>query len=210
MENGEHVRLLGINTPERGERYYDKAKNFLENEILNKSVKLEYGKEKKDLYNRTLAYVFLDSENVNLKLVEEGFANFYFPSGKDVYYDNFYESWEKCIESNKNLCGKSTNFCGSCIGLTNLDYETQELVLQNRCDVSCDLTSWEIKDEGRKKFIFPNFSLNPNSEVSVIVGNETNTNEKLFWDRKDYVWTKAGDTLFLRDKEGKLVLWYSY
>jgi len=32
----------------------------------------------------------------------------------------------------------------------------------------------------------------------------------LFWKGKDYVWTSTGDTLFLRDDEGKLVLWEMY
>jgi len=30
------------------------------------------------------------------------------------------------------------------------------------------------------------------------------------WKKKDYVWTKTGDSLFLRDSKGKLVLWKSY
>jgi len=29
----------------------------------------------------------------------------------------------------------------------------------------------------------------------------------LFWKNEDYVWAKTGDTLFLRDGKGKLVLW---
>ena len=34
------IRLLGINCPERGEKYYDEAKIFLNESILNKSLKL--------------------------------------------------------------------------------------------------------------------------------------------------------------------------
>src|SRR3989338_8206780 len=64
------VRLLGINTPEKKEQYYQEAKDFLESEIFNKTVQLKFGKDKYDRYNRTLAYVFLDGENVNLRMVE--------------------------------------------------------------------------------------------------------------------------------------------
>jgi len=63
------VRLLGINSPERGEPYYEKAKEFLEERILNKTVRLKFGKEKYDKYDRLLVYVFVDGENVNLELV---------------------------------------------------------------------------------------------------------------------------------------------
>lgn len=210
--NQTSVRLLGINTPERGEIYYSEAKEFLEELILNKTIKLEFGKEKYDLYKRILAYVFFKGENVNLKLVEEGFANFYFPSGKDSYYDSFKEAWEKCVENNKNLCEKSENICSKCIELKNFNRENQEMIFYNQCDFNCELTNWNIKDEGRKNFIFPKFILEKGKNVKVIVSKEDkiNNQDEIFWIRSTYVWTKSGDTLFLRDEKGKLVLWKNY
>ena len=56
--NKTSIRLLGINAPERWEYFYEEAKEFLENEILNQTVNLKYGKEKYDKYDRILAYVF--------------------------------------------------------------------------------------------------------------------------------------------------------
>ena len=208
--NGSSVRFLGMNTPERGEFYYLEAKEFLEELILNKTVRLESGKDEYDKYGRLLAYVFLNGENINLKLVEEGFANFYFPSGKDIYYNKFKESWNKCIENNKNLCEKSKNVCMECIELKEFDYNNQEVIFYNKCSFDCELTNWYIKDEGRKNFVFPEFVLNKNKEVRITVGEGNNNDEILFWKNEDYVWTSAGDTLFLRDSKGKLVLWESY
>ncbi|HLA23411.1 MAG TPA: thermonuclease family protein [Candidatus Nanoarchaeia archaeon] len=208
--DGKSTRLLGINTPERGEVYYKEAKEFLEGIVLNKTVFLKFGEEKTDRYGRNLAYIFLDEENVNLRVVDAGLANFYFPSGKDVYYDDFKSSWESCIEKNVNLCEKSKNKCGECVVLKNLDYKNDEIVLENICNFDCNLENWEIKDEGRKKFIFPKFSLNKKSDVKIIVGNQTNSEDVLYWRDESYVLTKTGDTLFLRDKEKKLVLWKSY
>ncbi len=199
------VRLLGVNSPERGEQYYDEAREFLEEAVINKNVRLEFGKEKKDKYGRVLAYVFVGGENINLKLVEEGFANFYFPSGRDVYYENFKKAWEECSD---NLCERSEN---ECIVLEEFDYEEEVVVFYNKCGDG-DLTGWEIKDEGRKKFVFPDFVLGEGESVRVVVGDKSapiNKNE-LVWERKDYVWTDSGDTLFLRDREGKLVLWENY
>jgi len=208
--NENSIRLLGINSPEKGERYYEEAKDFLNKEILNKTIRLEYGKDKKDRYNRTLAYIFLNNENVNLKQVEQGFANYYFPSGKDVYYNNFKEAWENCIKENKNLCEKSVNPCGKCVLLKELDYNSQEAVFYNSCNYGCNLNNWRIKDEGRKNFIFSNFNLNSEKEVKIKVGEGKDNEEVLFWTGEDYVWTETGDTLFLRDSGGKLVLWESY
>lgn len=210
VSEGQSIRLLGMNTPEKGEKYYSEAKEFLEKGILNKSVQLVFGKDKKDRYNRTLAYVFLNGKNINLELVEKGFANYYFPSGKDQFYLDFKETWNQCIEDEINLCEFSKEKCAKCIQLRELNVKTQETIFYNQCDFSCDLTNWEIKDEGRKKFVFPKFILDAKKEITIKISEEKIDEDVLTWKRKDYVWTKTGDTLFLRDDSGKLVLWESY
>jgi len=208
VENNTHVRMLGINTPEKGETYYQEAKNFLSELISNKSIRLEYGKDKIDLYGRTLAYIFLDNKNINLEQIRNGFANVYILG--DLKYENILrEAWNECIKNNKNLCEKSDEKCASCIEL-NLDMKKQTATFYNNCDFDCSLTGWNIKDEGRKNFFFPNYILNGKSQVSVITGNQTNSENVLFWKGEDYVWTSGGDTLFLRDEKGKLVLWENY
>ena len=184
--NKTSIRLLGINTPERGELYYEEAKEFLEQEIFNKTVNLKYGKERYDKYQRVLAYIFLNNTNINLKIVENGFANIYFPSGKDQYYNQFASAWEECIENNVNLCQASINQCAQCIEITSKD------TIINTCSFSCDITGWKIKGEGRQDFIF---------EESLGIGEETDFEINL---------TDTGDTLFLRDDEGRLVVWESY
>jgi micrococcal nuclease len=208
--NGSSLRLLGINTPERGEEYYKEAKDYLENLVLNKTVYLKYGKDKFDRYGRTLAYIFLGNENINMKIVENGFGNFYFPSGKDQYYKDFFWAWEDCIASQKGLCEKSIDICSSCIDLVKINMKKQESIFANVCNFDCDLTNWKIKDEGRKNFIFPEFVLERQTKVKVEIGEDKDTKNILFWSGEDYVWTKTGDTLFLRDSVGKLVIWESY
>jgi micrococcal nuclease len=209
VENNTHIRLLGINTPEKGEKYYSEAKSFLEMIILNKTVKLKYGSEKQDKYGRTLAYVLVDEKNVNKEMVDEGYANFYFPSGKDSYYNSFAKAWGHCLENNKYLCEKSQTECSRCVELKELNVKEQRIVLYNNCSFSCSLNGWTIKDEGRKKFVFPDFKLESRREISVIVGNWTDDADSLYWKGEEYVWTQTGDTMFLRDEEGKLVVWKS-
>ncbi len=205
--NGTSIRLLGINTPEKGELYYLEAKEFLETLVLNKTVELEYGKDKEDRYGRTLAYTYINRENVNLKLIEEGYANVYFPSGRDIHYNQFTQAWEEC---SKNLCEVSKDECRNCIKLKELDTENEIIILENICDFDCELTNWEIKDEGRKKFIFPEFILEENKQVTILIGEGRDSKNLLFWKNQDYVWTDTGDTLFLRSPDGKLILWKSY
>lgn len=177
-----NVRLLGINTPEKGEKYYEEAKSFLGEELLNKTVKLEFVGEKKDKYNRTLAYIFLDDVNINIKIVEAGFANYYFYEGRDKYSDELENAWNKCMNNKVNLCEPSFHQCSLCVDI-NSDF------IINSCSFSCDIINWTIKGEGRDKFIF-NSTLAQNSKTSFGL-DLTNTD----------------GSLFLRDKEGKLVDW---
>jgi len=205
--NGSSFRLLGINAPERGEYLYDESKKFLEDKTLNISLTAE--KKGKDKYYRELVYLYNRNENINKEIVEEGYANYYFPSGKDRHYEEFVKAWEECLNENKNLCEKSLNKCSSCIELYNWDFENQKIVFYNKCSFDCSLDKWTIKDEGRKKFVFYNFVLKKFEYVNIIVGEYTNSEEKLYWEGEEYVWTSSGDTFFLRDGEEKLVLWES-
>lgn len=201
------VRLLGINTPEKGEYLYSEAKKFLEEHVLNLSLIAE--KQGKDRYDRELVYLYNGKKNINKEIVKEGYANYYFPEGKDAHFSEFAGAWEECISSNKNLCEKSLDKCSECIELKEWDFDNQKLGFYNACEFDCSLNKWTIKDEGRKKFVFQNFNLENNKYVYVVVGNKTDTSEKLYWKGETYVWTSSGDSIFLRDSQGKLVLWRS-
>ncbi|OGJ11971.1 hypothetical protein A3K62_02890 [Candidatus Pacearchaeota archaeon RBG_16_35_8] len=179
-----NIRLLGINTPERGEKYYNEARDFLKKKIENKTVELEFTGETHDKYRRVLAYVFLENKNINIELVENGFANYYFYGGKDRYSNLLEEAWNKCINNKINLCEPSINQCSNCIFLENID------VLKNECDFDCNITGWKIKGEGRNNTIF-----------SETLNNREKTNF-------DIELMDSEDTIFLWDDEGKLVFWH--
>lgn len=206
---GIHYRLLGVNTPEKGERLYLEAKKFLEKETLNKSLIVE--KKGEDRYGRELAYIYDEKgKNINGEVIKEGYANFYFPSGKDRYYQIFYNNWKECIDSNENLCEKSADKCSLCIEIYDWNFEKQKITFYNKCNFDCNFNYWTLKDEGRKKFTFDNFTLKKLSYVNIIVeANKTDTVNNLYWGNEEYVWTSSGDTFFLRDDEGKLILWGS-
>lgn len=207
VSENQTIRLLGINTPERGEKYYEEAKEFVEKRILNKTVKLVYGEDKKDLYRRTLAYIYFNGTNINKEIIEKGYGNIYFPSGKDKYYEDFLDAWNKCIKKETRLCESSENVCGICVELDKVDYKNQIIVLKNSCGIDCELSGWSIKDEGRKNFVFDDFILDSGEKVNIVIKKGTNNNSHIFWDDYSYVITSSGDSIFLRDSEGKLVDW---
>jgi micrococcal nuclease len=83
-DKGEKIRLLGINSPEvpnnaqPGQIMGDKAKQRLIELAGGQLVQLQTDKEKKDVYGRTLAQVYLRNGTwVNAQMVREGLAYVY-------------------------------------------------------------------------------------------------------------------------------------
>lgn len=72
--DGNSIRLIGIDAPEKDEPYYSEAKERLAELLEHKTVTLKKDKEDKDSYGRLLRYIYADDVFVNLKLVEEGYA----------------------------------------------------------------------------------------------------------------------------------------
>ena len=75
LDNGEKVRFVGVNTPERGVEGYIASKNFVQKLCLNKKIGLDIDDAKKhDRYGRTLAVVIVDGKNLNEIILNEGLA----------------------------------------------------------------------------------------------------------------------------------------
>ena len=103
IEGGYSVRLLGIDADEKGYPCYKPAKERLEELVLNKEVYLEKDREDQDQYQRYLRYLILDGENINLRLVKEGFAIARFSPENIKYRDEIINA-EKQAKENKVGC----------------------------------------------------------------------------------------------------------
>lgn len=69
------IRLVGVNTPERGEPGYQEAKDFVESYCMGKTVYLDVDDEENyDKYGRTLAVVYVGNKNLNALLLQKGYA----------------------------------------------------------------------------------------------------------------------------------------
>ncbi len=101
--SGEKVRLIGIDTPEEGRFYYYQAKNALKNLIEGKSVRLEFDIVKKDIYNRLLAYVFIDTIFVNYYLLKNGFSYIYTFPPNLKYINKLRKALDYAIRNKKGM-----------------------------------------------------------------------------------------------------------
>lgn len=89
LENGDRVRYIGIDTPEKGDPYYSEASRANSALVLNKKVRLEKDISETDRYNRLLRYVYVGDLFVNLELVNSGFAKSYTYPPDIKYSDQF-------------------------------------------------------------------------------------------------------------------------
>lgn len=77
IENGDEVRLIGVDAPELSQPFALESKDVLESLILGKEVGLEKDETDRDRYGRLLRYVYVDGVFVNLEMVRLGYANIY-------------------------------------------------------------------------------------------------------------------------------------
>ncbi len=78
LASGEIVRYLLIDTPEttggKTDCFGDEAAAFTTDAVLGKTVALRYDEVCRDTYGRLLAYVEINGRDLNLLMVERGYA----------------------------------------------------------------------------------------------------------------------------------------
>ncbi len=206
------VRLLGINAPEKGEPYYQDAKNFLSSMVKGKNIILSGSK--RDKYGRLLADVYVGSLYVNLELVRQGYAAAYMTEGtkhrqeilkaEDSAKEKGLGIWKK---GNYSSCLRILEFNWNAEGDDNKNLNGEYFRLKNSCG-KIDMDGWVIRDNGRVWYKIRKFAIIKTATIYTGCGN--NTEEKLYMCMKHAVWNNNGDTLFIYDSNGDLVLSYSY
>jgi len=109
LTDGRKVRLIGINTPERGRNgkkdqpFYLAAKNQLQKIIKTNHHQLNivFGNEKHDRYRRLLAHIFTpDGKNINATLLKKGLG-FRITVPPNLKYYQCYKNAETEAQKNK-------------------------------------------------------------------------------------------------------------
>ena len=74
LENGETVRLIGIDAPELSQPGGEMSRQYLTQLIQGKRITLDTGYEDRDKYNRLLRFVYFDNICVNEEMIRNGYA----------------------------------------------------------------------------------------------------------------------------------------
>jgi endonuclease YncB( thermonuclease family) len=109
LANGDGVRVVGIDTPERGDCGYDAATANMERLVLGKRVRLTMSDEDTDRYGRFLRYVNVGKRDAGLAQINAGLAIARYDSRDGYGYherENRYIAADKATPS-RTTCPKS-------------------------------------------------------------------------------------------------------
>lgn len=227
LSSGEDVRLIGLNAPELGQSCSTEATNKLKTLVLGKEVILEHDVDNKDQYGRLLGYVYVGNTFVNLEMVRLGFAHKY-EYGQNTKYSSQFEQAENEAKQNNGCLWQSSeenyiqdqciyiySFHYDAAGDDNYNLNDEYVIFGNRCSYSVDLSGWTVKDETASHlYTFPTFTFQLGAYITLYTGIGAGTSSSLYFGRSSgnyaAIWNNEGDTLYLRDDEGSLVLAESY
>lgn len=227
LTNGERVRYLGINAPEKGQPYSTEATRANERWVGGKRVKLELDIQTRDRYGRLLAYVWVGKTMVNEELVKEGYAVSETIQPNVKYQGLIVEAQKEARKSCRGLwegiCNPKVN--KSCIRIANINADApgndnynkngEWIEIKNTCSNSISMNEWLIKDNSASnRYRFRNFTLKGGSSVIIYSGYGTDTQDELYWanyqHNKYAIWNNTGDHAFIYNAQGTLVDDYQY
>ncbi len=142
---GSRVRYLGIDTPEiayqgsPGDPMSEEARDYNIKLVQGKRVKLEFDKEKYDVYGRILAYVYIDDLLVNEELLKEGLATVLIIEPNGMHSEIVLDALQQAKKDKKGMWGELTTLIppqGNSeyrVDLTNAHrYEGKRIVVRGR------------------------------------------------------------------------------
>ncbi|MGV8176959.1 MAG: thermonuclease family protein [Candidatus Bilamarchaeaceae archaeon] len=218
-EGGDRMRVIGINAPEKTEKGFSEAK--LRMEALA-GTEIEVSKDPHsngtDMYGRLIGYLFKGGKCLNVEMVREGYATAYIYQGEKLVLGPELISAEKEAENAGRGIWAPSKY-SKCFQLGEFVYDPQgddlagdeRVSLRNSCGFAVAMGGFYLKDAGTTLYFFGNgTAVSASGTITVHSGCGMDSASDLYWCRKTPVWNNAGDRLFLRDSDGKLVINYDY
>ncbi|MEM4714155.1 MAG: lamin tail domain-containing protein [Candidatus Nanoarchaeia archaeon] len=206
------IRLLGINAPEKDMKFYDEAKEFVQNKTLNKKVYLVRDVESQDKYNRSLRYAFTEDSFINAELLSQGLATLFI-----VKPNTKYEKLFTCLEDKAKIEKRGIwSFWKNTYIELKINYDApgndseningEFITIKNKENYTLNLTGWTIKDAATHIYKFKKeVYLNPNEEITLYSGTGIDSKKELYWNSNIPIWNNDGDAAYLFDEKGNLI-----
>lgn len=210
-EGGETtIRLVGINSPDRGECFYDESTRYLIDTLKNQTVAIDEVGD--DQYGRTLAYLWLEDDLVNLGLVAAGYAIATTTDEGRQYGADLIEAEEEAFSAKAGLWGPGS--CGLDLipeglslevaadppGPDDQVLESEHVTITNTSGSAVNLAGWTLRDESSAhRYRFGDATIGSGESYTVSSADDG-------WDPGGSpVWNNGGDMALLLNGDGAVV-----
>jgi micrococcal nuclease len=220
------VRIVGINAPESGECFAKEATDALVALVAGNELVLVVDRSDVDQFGRSLRYVeTTDGVDVGAELVAGGFAIARRYPPDDARAD-VYAALQRTAQAEQrglwapDACG-AADLADVRIGVeVNADApgdDAQNLNgewvrFTNHGTDSVDLDGWEVADESAShRYRFDDLRLGSGASVTLFSGCGPDDSSSRYWCTSgSAIWNNSGDTVFLRDDGGNIVVTVAY
>ena len=208
-----------------------KASEFARSQIGGETVRIETDEEadRRGSYGRLLVYLSQDGVEFNQQLLRQGYARMYDSqfTKRGTYADLEADAQNADVGlwnyeartatptpvpdggSGQGLAVAEIHADAAGDDHDNLNEEY--IVFENTGDSMLDMGGWVIEDEKDHEYIVPSgFTLDPGAQVTLYTGSGDDTASELYWGSDSAVWNNGGDTIYVRDDGGSVVLERSY
>ncbi len=217
LSDGRTVRYIGLNTPEQGQPFYQEATEANRRLVEGKKAWLVLDVQTKDQFGRTLAYLWVGEQFVNLELLRQGYANAYTTPPNVRYSEAFVAAEAEARKAGVGLWVPAEiplrilKIYYDAPGEDTDNPNGEWVEIANKGTAAVDMTRFTLKDEGNHLYTFPSVRLAAGQVLKVHSGRGTDSGTTLFWGLVgDAVWDNDGDTAYLRDSQGRLIDSYRY
>ena len=215
LGNEERVRIIGINTPEKGRPFSDEATDALSEMIMGKEVTLVNDSKNDDVDSsgRLLRHVYVDGISVNYEMIRMGMAFWYpYSSGTDMD-ESYQEAQESAANDHVGLWTESQY--NITIDYIEYDPEGSEvdgeyLIITNHDNYNINMEGWYLQDEAARTAYEFNYTLEIDASIRVYTGSGEDNETALFWGWYQGIWNNGGDMAILQDENGLMVDYYRY
>jgi endonuclease YncB( thermonuclease family) len=195
LEDGRRIRLVNVNTPEKGRSGSSEATRFLkdfEGEVVEIEI-IGVG-----AYGRILGKLYAE-DYINLEIVKLGLAHSYLVEEKEL--EDFKNAEEEAREKGIGIWERSEKY--GCLDVE-INKNEEYVSIFDECGVNFE--GWTIKDESTKRYKLDGVRV---GEFKVYSEKGENKKDEFYWGRGN-VWNDDKDSIFIRDGLGGLVYYDSY
>ncbi len=206
----ESIRLIGFDAPESGEPFSDEATRALAALVGDREVELEFDVDRRDQYDRLLAYLWVGSTLVNAEMLRAGLATLYTVPPNVAHVETLQQAQDEAHGAGRGIWGAPA---GPPVEVVSAHYNAAGNDHDNLNDeyivfrvlVSGTLAGYSVEDDAGHRYVFPDRIFEAGQTLTLHTGSGADSSTELYWRSRSAIWNNDGDTVKVLDPQGHVV-----